>query len=147
MLIRARQQKQSVCWKAVGTGRKHLPWCRLSIQRRSRERPVLKGGFFCCSDGRRKQLFMKQPDSLAVAVRLVPQLESARTASRNSTLSKPARLQLNKSRVMELFLMLQSLRTWLSPSTQGLKGWNNNNPHGRHSSRGLAGVQCYCWQN
>lgn len=26
-----------------------------------------------CSDGCREQLFMKQPDSLAVAVRLVPQ--------------------------------------------------------------------------
>jgi len=48
-----------------------------------------------CSDGCREQLFMKQPDSLAVAVHLVPQLESARTASRNSTLSKPARPQLN----------------------------------------------------
>lgn len=42
MLICARQQKQSVCWKAVGTGRKRLLWCRLSIQR-TRERPVLKG--------------------------------------------------------------------------------------------------------
>ena len=43
MLIRARRQKQSVCWKAVGTGRKRLLWCRLSIQRRTCERPVLKG--------------------------------------------------------------------------------------------------------
>lgn len=48
-----------------------------------------------CSDGCREQFFMKQPDSFAVAVRLVPQLERARSASRNSTLSKPARPQLN----------------------------------------------------
>ena len=38
---------------------------------------------------------MKQPDSLAVAVCLVPQLESACTALGNSRLPKPAQPQLN----------------------------------------------------
>ena len=48
-----------------------------------------------CSDRCREQLFMKQPDSLAAAVRLVRQLESARTASRNPAPPKLSRPQLN----------------------------------------------------
>lgn len=48
-----------------------------------------------CSDGCREQLFIKQPESLSAAVRLVRQLESARVASRNSAENKPPRPQLN----------------------------------------------------
>jgi len=78
---------------------------------------------------------MKQADSLAAAVRLVRQLQSARTASRNSTLSKPARPQLNFVEGGEDFSDVAELRN-LMVSTQDLKGWNNNDlnaadvPHG-----------------
>ena len=37
----------------------------------------------CCSDGCQEQLFIKQPDSLSAAVRLVRQLEIAHVASQN----------------------------------------------------------------
>ena len=92
-----------------------------------------------CSDGFREQLFMKQADSLAAAVRLVRQLQSARTASRNSTLSTPARPQLNFVEGGEDFSDVAELRS-LMVSTQDLKGWNNNDlnaadvPHGHSPS-------------
>ena len=48
-----------------------------------------------CSEGCREQLFIKQPDSLSAAVRLVRQLESARVVSRSSAENKPVRPQVN----------------------------------------------------
>jgi len=101
MLLRARQQNASEDIKAYADNLLKLAENAYPDANYRFKEELAKDGFLegvRCSDGCLEQLFMKQPGSLAAAVRLVRQLESARTASRNSTLSKPARPQLKLSR-------------------------------------------------
>ena len=103
-----------------------------------------------CSEGIREQLFVKQPKTLPEAVRLVRQLESARTASRCQSKQNPSKGYINLvsggvSDVEELKQLMLKLDTRLQALENRMS--QGNSAQRVERGRDLSKIKCYSCQH
>ena len=105
-----------------------------------------------CSDGIREQLYVKQPNNLTAAVRLVRQLESARLASRSSTVNgeKQGSVNAQPKQIVQLNAVsggeseIQELKNLMLQINSRLDKLENPQSQSARRQRDLSKVQCYC---